>query len=603
MSPPCRSAVLLVLCGLSASAPAAVHLVGPSRTAPYNTLAGAVGAAGTVNGDTLLLDAATHNLTAALTINKSLTIQGQGIGTTVVENTYVPGGTASIITVSAANVRFEDVTFRLGGNVTSFSQGYMFRPTAAGTVFEDVQFDGKYARSVIVPSNTGGNITVNRCLFTGYIGQEAIRESGANWVITHNRFEYYTYNWGPILWEDAWPLSGTVAFNYFGNRVGFYDGANGTGSPVGGAFSATDGAESFLRINSPSQVSTAGLLIAHNTFDFRDFTRVNSSGIAPNPQAIFIDPLSTPGGPITIRDNVFSGYRFNASTAEPVWRPGQGLFGGALEFNGQTAHATFQSPGFDVGTAGTLSVWVKMANVSKRNQIVEGPGDAGLEFQFRTNSGGQFYGRTTTVGGDFVIQNGSAGAGALNTWVCLQYVWDFAATSKMQIFINGTEVGYLATFTPTDLTWAAPVDTKNGLMYVGRDPGDSSRMFQGQMDDLAFFNRALNATERDAVRTSGAGTAASGNSAIQSAMVAYWALDNSSGLVAAGDGGTAIPLTLAAGAPTTAVQVPATNITLTNNLFFNNDQNANVTLDSTHRFADPAFAATGSATPDYYALG
>ena len=109
----------------------------------------------------------------------------------------------------------------------------------------------------------------------------------------------------------------------------------------------------------------------------------------------------------------------------PEFRPGQGQFGGALEFDGADDFATFQDASFDVGEKGTLNVWVKMDDVGKRNQLFEGPDDSGMEFQFRNNSGGQMYGRANAADTDeYVIRDGPDGV-IQNNWANIQAVWDF----------------------------------------------------------------------------------------------------------------------------------------------------------------------------------
>ncbi len=94
-------------------------------------------------------------------------------------------------------------------------------------------------------------------------------------------------------------------------------------------------------------------------------------------------------------------------------------------------------------------------------------------------------------------------------------------------------------------------------MNVGRDPGDATRAFDGRMDDIAWFNTVLNATERNALRTVGveaaqadiAGANAAGRlnatSVAGGNLVAYWNLNDAPGTtVAQGDGGTSIALSI-----------------------------------------------------------
>ena len=284
---------------------------------------------------------------------------------------------------------------------------------------------------------------------------------------------------------------------------------------------------------------------------------------ASGSQSILHFNFATDGGSFTADSTGNNNTGLLVEPLGPQFRVGQGKFGGALDFDGIDDHAWFQDPAFDVGASGTLSFWVQMDNTSKRNQFFEGPGNAGMEIQYRNNSGGQFYGRTTTVGGDFVIRSGPD-APVAGAWTNLQYTWDFT-TKQMRIYVNGVESSYLSGSTPTDLTWGAIVSTINGVMNVGGDPGDATRYFDGRMDDVAWFNIVLTATERDALRTVGveaaqadtAGVNASGRlnatSVAGGKLVAYWNLDDAPGTTdVAGDGGTSIVLHTV---PTTAAFV------------------------------------------------
>ncbi|MCO6454870.1 MAG: hypothetical protein J5I93_06190, partial [Pirellulaceae bacterium] len=232
----------------------------------------------------------------------------------------------------------------------------------------------------------------------------------------------------------------------------------------------------------------------------------------------------------------------------PNFMPGAGQFGGALKFDGIDDFAFFQDPAFDVGEQGTLNFWVNMDNQSRRNQFFEGPGNSGFEFQYRSNSGGQFFG-TPNSGNDFVIQSGGAG-GTTGVWTNLQYTWDFA-TKLMRIYRDGTELTYLGSFNENIANWTSVVNTVNGMMNVGRDPGDSSRFFDGLMDDIAWFDTVLSGAQRDELRTVGVTQAQTNLGGglnpvgLGGNLVAHWNLDDAPGTtIAPGDSGTSIDLIL-----------------------------------------------------------
>ncbi|AUO14519.1 cell surface glycoprotein [Priestia megaterium] len=82
----------------------ATLLVGSTRT--YTTIQDALNAAN--NGDRLLLDAETFIITSTINVNKSVTIEGQGIGTTTVVTTSNTVTTMFNVTVS--NVVFQKMS-------------------------------------------------------------------------------------------------------------------------------------------------------------------------------------------------------------------------------------------------------------------------------------------------------------------------------------------------------------------------------------------------------------------------------------------------------------------------------------------------------------
>ncbi|WP_298867142.1 LamG-like jellyroll fold domain-containing protein, partial [uncultured Gimesia sp.] len=279
-----------------------------------------------------------------------------------------------------------------------------------------------------------------------------------------------------------------------------------------------------------------GIDIIHNTFDWQDSSVTNGDGNFAQPGGIFYDPtLSIPANSINIVDNIFTGFTYDgpqptAPTTGPLWSPAGGVFGGALEFDGVDDFGTFQSNLFDVGTAGTLNLWVNMHDQSQRNQFFEGLNSAGFEFQFRENTGGQFFGspgRAGNGGGNFAIQDGGAG-GTENVWQNLQYTWDFNApvNPQMHIYIDGVEVAYLSTTFDSDLTqWVSVVSSVNQLITVGRDASASSgRYFDGLMDDVGWFNAALDMTDRDDIRNNGVAFLAA-----DPRLVAHWDFDQSTG--------------------------------------------------------------------------
>lgn len=296
---------------------------------------------------------------------------------------------------------------------------------------------------------------------------------------------------------------------------------------------------------------------------------------APNQQSILHFNFSEGSGTTTADTTGNGNSGLLVTPIGPQFRPTSGVFGGALEFNGTSDYAWSQDSSFDVGTKGSLSFWVNMDDISHRNQFFEGPGNLGLEFQYRENGSGatkgQFYGSPNhaIVGDtdDFAIQSGGAAALA-GTWVNLQYSWQklTASTGEMHLYVNGSEVTYLAGSDSNITNWTNVANTAQAFMTMGRDasttPGaTNSRYFDGKMDDVAWFDVVLTSGQRNAIYLAGPVPvmhsidqiqATAGHDQVFDAkaanpanghLVVYWNMDNAPGTsLASGNGGTTVAL-------------------------------------------------------------
>uniref|UniRef100_UPI003A91A19C LamG-like jellyroll fold domain-containing protein n=1 Tax=Gimesia sp. TaxID=2024833 RepID=UPI003A91A19C len=298
----------------------------------------------------------------------------------------------------------------------------------------------------------------------------------------------------------------------------------------------------------------------------------------------------------------------------PEFQETGGKFGGALEFDGVDDFATFQSENFDVGETGTLNFWVNMDDQSRRNQFFEGLDGVGFEFQYRENSGGQFFGtmeRITNPDYNFVIQSGNA-SGTTGVWQNLQYTWNYngGVSPEMHIYLDGTEVAYRSGFDSSMELWQTTVSTVSQMITVGQDAG-GGRNFDGLMDDIAWFDDVLSQTERDLIRSNSVGGSALNG---DPRLVAYWNLDDTAGTtVVSGDGGTNIDLLLQQKPALPPVQgvgvIAPSGVNLTNNIFTGNDLDSNLTLDPSNQTgtldllyakdSDPLYISTESLAEQY----
>ncbi|QDT21307.1 LamG-like jellyroll fold domain-containing protein [Gimesia chilikensis] len=509
---------------------ATVNVLGSAGGADIQDAVDVAGTGGIIN-----IAAGIYHTTGTLEIDESVSLIGAGKDVVEIRKAGAPTNTFDIaVNISANNVSISgaQLGWETHTSATDY-RGYVVYTNADNTTLNNLLFGDNYRSAVVFEG--ANNLEVSDSIFEGNYGRAAIRDgdggSGENFLITRNEFRENHFRWGPIAIgpqgtfgdPNNHAFSGEISFNYFGNGL------------EAGAFQEA-GDQNYTVTITNRGMTADGIDINHNTFDWQDSSTTNSNGIYAQPGGIYFDPsLAVPANSVNITNNIFNGFSYEGpqpSATTPAWDPTGGVFGGALEFDGVDDFGLFQSANFDVGESGTLSFWVNMDDQGRRNQFFEGPNNGGMEFQYRTNSGGQFFGspnRNDGNGNTYIIQNGGAG-GTTGVWQNIQYTWDFngGVNPEMHLYIDGVEVGYLNGTYDSDLAqWTATVSTINEMMNVGRDPGDSSRFFDGKMDDVGWFDQALGQTDLDTIRTTGVSTLSG-----DARLVAHWDFDQSSGDIA-----------------------------------------------------------------------
>ncbi|HXJ55654.1 MAG TPA: LamG-like jellyroll fold domain-containing protein, partial [Verrucomicrobiae bacterium] len=160
-----------------------------------------------------------------------------------------------------------------------------------------------------------------------------------------------------------------------------------------------------------------------------------------------------------------------------------GKYGSALSFSGTTARVTIaDAPSLRLTNAMTLEAWVNPTTVSSawRDVIYKGND---IYYLMATTSNGS--GRPA-VGGTFNAVNvnlyGTAVL-AVNTWSHLAGTYD---GTTLRLYVNGLQV--------STLTQPGLIQTSTNPLQIG---GDSifGQTFQGQIDEVRVYNRALSAAE------------------------------------------------------------------------------------------------------------
>ena len=126
-----------------------------------------------------------------------------------------------------------------------------------------------------------------------------------------------------------------------------------------------------------------------------------------------------------------------------------------------------------------------------------------------------------------------------NTWYHVAATYD---GSEIKVYLNGQPQG-----TPTSVTGS--IEPISSPLYIGSDPGSPGRFFKGLIDEVEIYNRALSASEIQAIYT--AGSAGKCKSAAVGGMAEY--PDVESGPATSAHGSSAPSAPAVAGLATGAV--------------------------------------------------
>jgi hypothetical protein len=171
-----------------------------------------------------------------------------------------------------------------------------------------------------------------------------------------------------------------------------------------------------------------------------------------------------------------------------------GKIGGALQFDGVDDHVRVADKNsLDITGAMTIALWIKsdgLVNnnaglVSKSSDSTKyGAAPANSTYEFGVNFGNLY----------FKISNGSTSSLVIGdekplidgTWHHVAAVWDGTKNADgLKIYIDGVE-------TYTDTSTISAIQSKDWALDIG---GFGQRPFQGSLDDVAVFSRALNPGE------------------------------------------------------------------------------------------------------------
>lgn len=181
--------------------------------------------------------------------------------------------------------------------------------------------------------------------------------------------------------------------------------------------------------------------------------------------------------------NDLSGNGHHGAITAATWTA-SGRFGGTLAFNGSNAWVTVaDAPSLDLTNGMTLEAWVYPTTLSGYRTVLMKEAAAGLSYGLYANDDAPRPAVYMNNGGG--ADSAAAGSAALplNSWTHLAATYNGAA---LKIFVNGTEVGSRA-------ATGNLVSTNNALRIGGNAVW--GEYFQGRIDEVRVYNRALSAAE------------------------------------------------------------------------------------------------------------
>ena len=193
-----------------------------------------------------------------------------------------------------------------------------------------------------------------------------------------------------------------------------------------------------------------------------------------------------------------------------VWITGK--FGKGVLFDGTNDTVTVADgtgSGMDITGAGSLSAWIKPADVSGSQYIVDKDQTTAYALVMSDST---LYGYFD-IGGS---NSCSGGTIAANQWQHVMATYD---GSYIRCFINGQEVGKTAD--------TGSIDVQDTSLYIGSD-GGAANYFNGLIDEVKIYHYALSPQEIKRDINEGKSVVLGGDShALAEGLVAWWPMDES----------------------------------------------------------------------------
>ena len=164
--------------------------------------------------------------------------------------------------------------------------------------------------------------------------------------------------------------------------------------------------------------------------------------------------------------------------------PTGGKIGGAYMFDGVNDVITRASIGTSITKAITIGMWVNKNSVTAENGVLAF--DNRIEIIVTANNILRFRFKNSSGSTPQLISDNTL---SLGNWSYLAFTYD-GSLNQTKLYINGISVSYTGTPISGDLTEI------NGIeLRIGREWNDGGFYFDGSIDEVMIFNRALSQEE------------------------------------------------------------------------------------------------------------
>ena len=220
-------------------------------------------------------------------------------------------------------------------------------------------------------------------------------------------------------------------------------------------------------------------------------------------------------------DTAYDSSGDNHGTLEPgppVWQPAGGQIGGALEFDGLNDFVSIPNESnFDVTERLTVAAWIKVTAFDRGWQAIVTKGDNAWRIQRDAqNNALEFAVSGTSAGnvlGSVKVNDGQ--------WHHVAGVYD---GTGIYLYVDGA--------VDNSVPASGTISTNDFPVMIGENAERPGRFWNGLMDDVSIFSRALDGTEITNLKNNGGALFISDPD-----LKALWKLDESSGTTASDNSG------------------------------------------------------------------